>query len=205
MKRLGLLVALEGIDGSGKSTLIRRLASRLRRRGYSVRLRREPSHPELGKRAERAAATDPWTGAVYFTLDRWVALPGLRADLPRFDILLTDRSFYSTLAYQGSRLSIASRRRIEGWTDTVTVRPDLVIWIRLPPSEAIRRLKARSSKRAPLEEARRLREVDRAYERLAKRYRFVRLDGQGPLEETLDRALTAIEERRPPRRPRGRS
>ncbi|MGH9376142.1 MAG: dTMP kinase, partial [Terriglobia bacterium] len=42
MTRTGLLITLEGIDGTGKSTQIKRLAGWLRRRGFEVRVTREP-------------------------------------------------------------------------------------------------------------------------------------------------------------------
>jgi dTMP kinase len=199
----GLLVALEGIDGSGKSTLARRLAGALRRRGYSVRLRREPHDPRLGRQAQAAGAIDPWAGAVYFSVDRYAARPGLVADLRRYAVVISDRSFHSTLAYQGSRLPPAQRRRLLGWTERVTVPPDLVLWIRLSPTAALGRISARSTVRDPLESGRRLREVDRAYGRLARRYRFVRLEGHRTPRELVRDSVGAIAGRL--RRPRGRT
>ncbi len=203
MKPRGLLVALEGIDGSGKSTLARRLAIRLRRRGYSVRLRREPTDPDLGRCAQTAGTTDPWSGAVYFTADRFRARPGLLADLRRYDVVISDRSFYSTLAYQGRHLAAAQRRRLLRWTARVTHRPELVLWIRLSAEQAMGRIAARSTPRAPLETERRLRGVDRAYRRLARRYRFVPLDGTRPPSEMARASVEAVARRLG--RPRGRT
>ncbi|MHB1434762.1 MAG: dTMP kinase [Thermoplasmata archaeon] len=199
----GLLVALEGIDGSGKSTLARRLAASLRRRGYSVRLRREPNDPNLGRLAQSAGAVDSWAGAVYFTVDRYAARPGLSADLRRHEVVITDRSFYSTLAYQGSRLTTAERRRLRDWTVRATYRPDLVLWIRLSPETAIGRIAVRSPARDPLETKRRLRDVDRAYRQLARRHRFVRLDGNRAPSEIARASIAAVLRRLP--RPRGRT
>jgi dTMP kinase len=199
----GLLVALEGIDGSGKSTLARRLAGALRRRGYSVRLRREPHDWQLGRQAQSAGAIDPWAGAVYFSVDRYLARPQLAADLRRYAVVLSDRSFHSTLAYQGSRLLPTPRRRLIGWIDQVTVRPDLVLWLRLSPAAAIGRISARSRVRDPLESGRRLRTVDRAYDRLARRHHFLELDGTRSPTELVRDSVAAVIQRCP--RPRGRT
>ncbi len=102
--RAGVLVAIEGIDGVGKSTLQRALAARLRREGFVVGLWHEPTDARLGHRAQLAGTSDPWTAAMFFTLDRALARPRLERLITRSDVVLADRSFYSTLAYQGSAL-----------------------------------------------------------------------------------------------------
>jgi dTMP kinase len=191
--RRGLLVALEGIDGAGKSTLLSGLGRAMRRRGYAVRLRREPADPTIGRLAQQAGARDPWTGAVYFTVDRHLAAPHLRSDLRRYDLVLSDRSFYSTLAYQGSRLSRPDRARLEELQRRATVAPDLVLLLDLPPSWLGRRLGRRGTARGPLERARTLAGVARAYRRLARRDGWVVLDARRPRRALLAGALAALE------------
>jgi archaeal cell division control protein 6 len=166
--RRGLYVAIEGIDGAGKSTLLASLGRALRRRGYAVRLRHEPVDRTIGRLAQEVGARDPWTGAIYFTVDRHLASPGLQADLRRFDVVLSDRSFYSTLAYQGSRLSPRDRTRLGQLQRSATVSPDRVILLELPASWLVRRLAGRSRVRGPLERARSLARVSLTYRRLAR-------------------------------------
>lgn len=203
----GLLVALEGIDGAGKSSLARALASRLRRDGWRVRERREPVDPTLGRLAQEAGARDPWTGAVYFTVDRHLARPVLERELARHDVVLSDRSFYSTLAYQGSGLGKRDRAKLERLQKAATVPPDRVLWLDLPVDEALprvgRRLAGRAGGRGPLERARTLRAVATEYRRLARRFRFVRLDARRPLPELVDAALEALRPLLPARRRKG--
>ncbi|HTP54821.1 MAG TPA: dTMP kinase [Thermoplasmata archaeon] len=191
-RKRGLLVALEGIDGTGKSTLARGLAAALRRRGVSVALRREPADPRLGRLAQEASVRDPWTGAVYFTVDRHLALPALRRDLSRRAIVLTDRSFYSTLAYQGSALPPKDRARLERIQAGASVPPDRVLLLELPPSEAMRRLVRRVRLRAPLERRKTLERVDRAYRILARRRGWTTLDARRPPRALLREALGAL-------------
>jgi len=193
--RLGRLIALEGIDGVGKSTTARSIARSLRARGLRVALRREPADPRIGHQAQAASVTDPWTGAVYFTLDRFLARPALERDLARHDAVVTDRSFYSTLAYQGSALGPAARRRLRRLQSAATVRPDLVLWIDVPPADALRRLGRRGGPRSPLERRRVLGRVAAEYRRLARATDWRRLDGTAPPAELLAAAGAAIARR----------
>ena len=130
-RRRGMFLAIEGIDGVGKSTLLRSLASALRRRGLSVAVRREPADRRLGALAQSAAAEDPWTGAVYFTVDRHLAAPALERALREHDVVLQDRSYFSTLAYQGSALPAADRRRLAQLQRSATRSPDRVVLLDL--------------------------------------------------------------------------
>jgi len=176
----------------GKSTLILALARSLRRRGLSVVVRREPADPRLGALAQSAAAEDPWTGAVYFTVDRHLAAPALERDLRRHDVVLQDRSFYSTLAYQGSAMSPRDRHRLTELQRSAAREPDRVFLLELPPAEALRRLGGRRGRRGPLEVERTLERVARAYRTLARSQRWKVLDARAPPAELLQRALDVL-------------
>jgi dTMP kinase len=191
-RRMGLLVALEGIDGAGKSTLARHLAAALRRRGFSVALRHEPSDPKLGALAQSVGRDDPWTGAVYFTVDRYLARSALEDDLARFDLVVTDRSYFSTLAYQGSALPPRERRRLEELERAATLPPDRVILLEIPAREAVRRLGGRARARGPLEEVRILERVAREYRSLARAGRWVVLDALLPTRELVAKAVERL-------------
>jgi dTMP kinase len=188
----GRLIAVEGIDGAGKSTFVRSLARALRRRGCVVTVRREPADPTLGALAQTAGAQDPWTGAIYFTLDRHLARPALERDLRRSDLVLTDRSFHSTLAYQGSALAGRDRRRLENLQRSATVPPDRVLLLDLTPAEAFRRLGHRGRVRGPLERRRLLERVARRYRGMARDARWVTLDARRPTADLVREAVRAL-------------
>lgn len=201
----GALIALEGIDGVGKSTLARTLARSWRREGLSVAVRREPSDAKLGALAQAASVADPWTGAVYFTLDRHLARPALERDLARHDLVLTDRSFYSTLAYQGSALTPRVRVRLEALQRAATEVPDRVILIDLAPGEAVRRLLRRGHRSGPLERRRILERVAKAYRSMAERPGWAIVDGSltpRALADATLRTLRPLVRRRGARRRR---
>jgi len=191
-RRTGRLVALEGIDGAGKSTLLRALAPALRRRGLSVAVHREPVDRRLGALAQSASLSDAWTGAVYFTVDRYLGRPALRRLLERHDVVLSDRSLFSTLAYQGSALSAHDRARLEGLQRDATIAPDRVLLLDLDPSLAVGRVGGRRGARGPLERRRTLGRVAAAYRRLARRPRWTVLDAALPRRELLRRAIEAV-------------
>ncbi len=196
-RRRGRLLALEGIDGAGKSTLARAVATALRRRGQKVLLRREPANPALGRLAQTAAARDAWAGAVYFTLDRFLARPSLERDLLRSDLVVTDRSLYSTLAYQGSRLSARAVRRLEELGPRATVIPDQVVLLDLSPEEAVRRLGRRGRVRGPLEHRRTLTRVAQRYRQMARARGWTVLDARRPTAELVAAILGELP--RPPK------
>lgn len=199
----GRLIAVEGIDGAGKSSLVRALGRTLRRGGWSVASRREPADPTLGALAQAAAVRDPWTGGIYFTIDRHLAREALDRALAHHDVVLTDRSFYSTLAYQGSALPPRDRRRLAKLQSDATIFPDRVVLLDLDPRVAVRRLGARALRRGPLERIRVLRRVARAYRSLARRQKWIVVDARAPTAETARNVVAQIRgSLAPPRRRR---
>ena len=192
----GLLIALEGIDGAGKSTLQSRLAARLRAACFRVARWREPSDDALGARAQAVGSTEPWTAALIFTLDRVRARPALERRIAHADVVLSDRSFFSTLAYQGSALPSRERQTLVSFERSVARIPDVVLWLRLPVDVALARVGRRGRARAPLEKVRTLRRVDREYARLARRGGWVILDGRRDANELAGRAAALVERRR---------
>ena len=169
--------------------MVRALAAALHRRGLSVCLRHEPTDPRLGALAQSASVQDAWTGAIYFTVDRYLARAGLERDLHRYDVVVTDRSYFSTLAYQGSALPARDRVRLEAIQLATTPTPDRVVLLDLPSSAAIARLGRRASTRGPLERARTLERVARAYRALARRHRWIVLDARHSSRELVAQAV----------------
>ena len=105
--RTGLLIVFEGIDGTGKSTQIELLGDFLRTEGYPVITTREPTDGKYGK-AIRALYVDrgrctPEEELKLFLDDRREHVSELLTPhLERGDIILCDRYYFSTAAYQGA-------------------------------------------------------------------------------------------------------
>lgn len=183
--RRGLLIAIEGIDGVGKSSVLRGLLRRWRRRGLIVAAGREPTDRRLGRQALSVAGRDPGLAAILFTLDRARQRPELERRLRRCDVVLLDRSFYSTLAYQGSALGVPARRSLLALQRAVALRPDRVVWLDMPVSAALERVGRRGTGLAPTERRATLHRVAAAYRELAQPRRWRRFDARRPLGELL--------------------
>jgi dTMP kinase len=203
MKRApGRLIAVEGIDGSGKSTLAKRLVTRWRRRGRRVALWREPTDRALGARAASANDDDPRLASALFTLDRALHRPELEALLATSDVV-ADRTFYSTLAYQGSALEPRARHALEEMQRAVARVPDVVVLLDIPPKRALKRVHRRGGSRSPLERLATLRRVARAYRSMAEHGRWIVLDAEKTPKELVELADRALNEGPKPRRRTG--
>jgi dTMP kinase len=142
----GLLIAFEGIDGCGKSTQLRRLAGRLRGSGHSITTTHEPTDGPTGQRIRERARSGDWFDAEeqlrWFVEDRRVHVseviePALRAG----KLVLTDRYFLSTVAYQSARgLSL---QEILADSEAEFPIPDLVLLLEMDPGPALERVFSR--------------------------------------------------------------
>jgi dTMP kinase len=103
----GLFIVLEGIDGTGKSTQAKQLAEWFREQGREVVASREPTDGPWGTKIRATAATgrlSPAEELDYFLRDRrehveQLITPALAAG----KVVILDRYYFSTMAYQGSR------------------------------------------------------------------------------------------------------
>lgn len=141
----GVFLVFEGIDGAGKSTQIQKLGARLRAAGEEPVLSREPTDGVWGRRIRESATTGRMTAEdelQAFIHDRTEHLEGLvMPALSAGRIVILDRYFYSTIAYQGTRPGgdpMAVRRHME----SLFPAPDLVLWFDLEPELALGRIMA---------------------------------------------------------------
>jgi dTMP kinase len=102
-----LFIVIEGLDGTGTTTLASALAEALRRRDLRVCVTAEPTEGAFGRLLRRHLAgevnLEPTTTALVFTADRADHLDALiRPALRRGEWVISDRYVLSTLAYQGA-------------------------------------------------------------------------------------------------------
>ncbi len=195
-------VVVEGIDGSGKSSLARRLEEHLRARGRRVVRAREPGGTLIGEKV-REVLLDRRNGemtalAEFFLymasraqlLDE-VVRPALRGGA----VVLLDRYTYSTAAYQGA----AGGLGIPAVLDVAEriakfARPDLVLLLDLPPRAARARAGDRSDRVESKGEAYQ-RRVRRGFLEMARRdpRRFRVIDASRPADEVFEQARKAVD------------
>jgi dTMP kinase len=161
-RRVGFLVALEGIDGSGKGTQAAFLAERARAAGRSVETFSFPTYDGnpfaeaiagyLNGEFGSADEVHPELAALLYAADRFHARGALRDAIDSHDLVICDRYVASNAAHQGAKLQGDERSRLLDWLAAVEYgefglpRPDLVILLDTPVAVA-RTLVARKGER----------------------------------------------------------
>jgi dTMP kinase len=158
----GRLIAIEGIDGSGKRTQLELLSKVLETGGNRVYSTGFPQYDSwFGKmvgqflNGELGAleVVDPHFTALLYAGDRFEAKPKIAAALNEGKIVLIDRYIGSNLAHQTARAPEDKRAEFGRWIEHLEYgiydlpREDLIIYLRVPPTEA-QKLVAQKSKRS---------------------------------------------------------
>ena len=140
----GFLLALEGVDGCGKSTQAGLLATALRERGLEVVLTCEPTDGPLGRQIREyfqgpTRYLSPKEELNLFMADRREHVEAvINPALAEGKIIITDRYYYSSVAYQGA-LGL-DPDRILAQNEVLAARPDLAVIFTLPVAMALARL-----------------------------------------------------------------
>ncbi len=140
--RRGIFIVIDGIDGAGKSTQVKRLSRWLQELGYKVTASREPTDGPFGRMIRESATTGrlSLTDELNAFLDdrREHVRTLIEPSLEQGHVVIVDRYFYSTVAYQGlrgaDRESLLKQMRAE------FPIPDITLFFDLPVSEALRRI-----------------------------------------------------------------
>jgi len=161
MTKRGKLIAIEGIDGSGKNSQLRLLHHELTTCGYSVYSTGFPQYESwFGKMVGQFLngelgpldKVDPHFSALLYAGDRFEAKSRIVTSLDRGAIVLADRYVASNLAHQTARVPAEKRAEFLSWIEHLEYgiydlpREDLVLYLRVPPQEAQSLVKKKSSR-----------------------------------------------------------
>lgn len=180
----GFLIALEGIDGSGKSTQAELLAASLKKDGHPVVLTREPTSGPAGQqlqsylRGPGRHLTPEEELNLFIQNRRGHVAQVVSPALARGKIVITDRYYYSSVAYQGA-LGL-NPDAILAANLSFAPAPDLVFIMVLPLAAALQRLGRKGKGALQVSESfPYLRQVERIYASL-KGPQFRRVDASRP-------------------------
>jgi len=195
----GIFVVLEGIDGTGKSTLVKTLAKRLGENKRTVHETFEPTATWLGDAVRRSwkENVDPRTEALLFVADRCEHTLKIEQWLQGGNWVISDRYRDSSCAYQGAYLSkeMGVARACE-WVDHLhegtALEPDLVIIIDAPPKITLARLEERD-KLEKFEKQGYLETVRAVYLHLASKKGRHLVDGTRSLNDVADDCWSLME------------
>ena len=199
MAARGLFITFEGMDGSGKTTQSRRLATHLRAMGRAVLETAEPGGTAIGRKirqilldAGNQELSPTAELLLYFASRAQNVNESILPALDRGEIVLADRFTDSTLAYQGCARSLGAEVVLA--LDKIAcrgLRPDLTLLLEISPDDSLARARARNSAETSSEtrmDEQGLefhRKVHEAYEALATREptRIKRIDGAASIDD----------------------
>jgi len=156
----GKLIVIEGIDGSGKSTQVNDLRTRLEREGKSFRYQKFPRYENPsshllrmylnGEFGRDPDAINPYASSAFFAVDRAAAfLQGLNDYYREGGIILCDRFTTSNAVHQAAKLPVEDQIPFADWLfdfeyDKLGLpRPDLVFFLDIPPKISAEMIKKR--------------------------------------------------------------
>jgi dTMP kinase len=211
----GLFITLEGLDGSGKTTQINRLASWLKKRSHSPIVTRQPGGTATGDRIRelvldsRSAGLAPMAEMALMFADRAQTISEvIRPALDGGKLVLCDRFTDSTEAYQGGGRELGSAVVLELHRLVCSsLQPDLTLLL-LPSLDAslerARRRNQRTTAQTGTDEGRFEQEQDAFYGRVWQKYReiaireperVVLIEGDLTIDEVHEQIVEAVAER----------
>lgn len=151
-RQQGTFIVIEGTDGSGKGTQFQLLADRLTEAGYDVATFDFPQYDKpssyfvreyLNGKYGTADEVGPYTGSLFYALDRFEAGNDIRKALAEGKIVLANRFVGSNMAHQGTKFHHAEERRgYFIWLDNLEFemlrvpRPSISFVLRVPAATA---------------------------------------------------------------------
>jgi dTMP kinase len=191
IKKKGIFIVMEGLDGSGKTTQAKLLAANLQPK-HKVLCTAEPSRGKIGTYIrnnvlyEKTRASTVME-ALLFAADRIEHIQNeVQPALDEGQLVICDRYTYSSLAYQGS-----AGLNLE-WIQTINqhaLKPDLALFIDVPPEAVLQRLKRKKSVMENLETQRRVREI---YQKYIAKGELIRVDGEKPKDEVAQEIFKTV-------------
>lgn len=171
----GLFLVIEGTDGSGKGTQFQLLVDKLKAEGYDVATFDFPQYEQpssyfvreyLNGNYGTAEEVGPYTGSLFYALDRYQAAPAIQEALAAGKIVLANRFTGSNMGHQGTKFAHHEERRgYFIWLDNLEFqmlkipRPDKSFVLRVP-AETAQALVDQKAERSYTDKKRDLHEAD---------------------------------------------
>ncbi len=183
-----MLIAIEGIDGAGKTTQAKRLVRWLKSKGVNACYTSEPTNSVLGrliKKRLRSKDLDHRLDALLFAADRLEHYHEyIEPRIRMRQVVVSDRYVYSSIAYQGALIGdVDWVRTINKWAPA----PDIAIYVDVSPEVGLERLSSRKiSEKTKYERMETLSRVRELYLKMCNEGLLVIIDGERSIEEVQE-------------------
>ncbi len=201
MKKKATLVTVEGLEGSGKSSVIKFLEKSLKKSGFSLKVFREPGATKIGekirkilldkKNKELSRHTEL---LLYLAARTQLIEEKLKRALLKYDFIICDRFFDSTLVYQGFGLDLGKTAEKSVKTFSLGIKPDLTFYLDTPAKVGLSRIKQKDRiESRPISFHNKLRQ---GFLKLAKKYpqRIKVINARGNLESVCFQVKKIVKE-----------
>ena len=188
----GMFIVFEGIDGSGKTSCAESVSKMLGKEREVVSTA-EPTREDIGSLIRSSSGLIPEAEALLFVADRAQHTQRIKQWVSEGKIVICDRYYASTLAYQAAPMNGCSVDI--GWlkvmNDKVIKEPDMTFLFDIDPEVGLGRTESRRSK-SKFESSVYLNEVRANYLRIANERGFVIIDASYSKEEVADMVMKHI-------------
>lgn len=189
-------MTFEGIDGSGKSTISKRVYEKMIAEGYHVVHTFEPTDSSIGKFVQECIRTqsDPFITSFTFIADRIQHCKQIKQWLDEENIVLCDRYAESTYAYQGTQLESRIKDPIRWLRELSKGRilvPNRTFLFVIDPSVSLARIQHRAEL-IPFERVSFLEKVHAKYLKVCNGKRFLHLDATRSIDDLVELCFNDI-------------
>lgn len=190
-----MLIAIEGIDGSGKTTQVNLLAKALTKLGLTAVVSKEPTDGKFGKLLRESAFSgrrSPEEELNLFILDRKEHVKGLISpNLQSGNIVILDRYYFSTIAYQSARG--LSAKEIREKNEEFAPIPDLLFILDVSVDTSLQRIGVRDGEGNDFEDRDNLEKCKKIFETMDGPFLF-RVNGENEQDFVHQEILSIVKE-----------
>ncbi|HLR76309.1 MAG TPA: dTMP kinase [Balneolaceae bacterium] len=197
-----MFITFEGIDGSGKTTQIKLLKEALKKRGLKVKVFREPGGTAVSEKIRALLLDEPFdihpvAEMFLFTSARaQLTAEKIWPLIKQNTIVILDRFYDSTIAYQGYGRKLIDEQIIEEISEVATqsLSPDITFYLKIPLEEARRRTDNLSGDRMEKSGMEFYKRVLQGYDKLAEKHDRIKvLDSTQTVRDTHESILEILQ------------
>ncbi|MCQ2056509.1 MAG: dTMP kinase [archaeon] len=184
-------IVLEGIDGSGKSLVARKLKDHLESKNIKTKITAEPTRGIIGELVAKNDYFSPDVEALLFTADRALHTIEIKSWMKDGYTVVSDRYVGSVLAYQSA--AGGDIEWIKMINSKIVIKPDFTFLLDIDPRISFERISMRNYKKNRFESFDYQKRVREAYLKLIEEYNYIKVNASRSPEEVMETIISTIE------------